>query len=169
MKAKSWVPIMASLRANLKEIKRPTILYIATRRMNWPPRSNWNLLFIQQTSVSLPNSCDIIDSNINDGSAHNWAWPALKIFTWDKAVDVIEKFTVLICQRDRQWDQRLVSTWLHWTSLWDLVKYFTAGLISPAAYSAAWKLIQMSAFRLNVFLGYTWTKCKVPLHIHRNF
>lgn len=49
----SWVPIMASLQANLKEIKRPTTSYIATRQMNWPPLTNWNPLFVQQTSVSL--------------------------------------------------------------------------------------------------------------------
>lgn len=71
----SWVPIMASLQTNLKEIKRPTTLYIATRQMNWPPHSNWNPLFVQQTSVRLPNSCDIIDSNINNSAVHNWAWP----------------------------------------------------------------------------------------------
>lgn len=71
----SWVPIMASLQANLKEIKRPSTPYIATRQMNWPPLSNWNPLFVQQTSVSLPNSCDIIDSSINDSAEHNWGWP----------------------------------------------------------------------------------------------
>lgn len=95
----SWVPIMASLQANLKEIKRPTTLYIATRQMNWPPLSNWNPLFVQQTSVSLPNSCDIIDSNINDSAAHNWAWPTeWKYSHGTKAVDVTAKFTILICQ-----------------------------------------------------------------------
>lgn len=110
---------------------------------------------MQQTSVSLPNSCDIIDSNINDSAVHNWAWPTeWKYSHGTKAVDVTGKFTILICQRGRQWTQHSMSTSPHWLSLRDLAKYYiTAGLISSAIGSTVLKSRQMRTFGFFSLIG----------------
>lgn len=131
----SWVPIMASLRANLKEIKRPTTPYIATRQMNCPPPplSNWNPLFVQHTSVSAASGCDIIDSAVDDVAVHNCAWPAgVKTVTWDKKKSCWchEKSSLSSFVGDGRWTHDLAGYPLR-----DLAKCdITAGLIRSAAY-----------------------------------
>lgn len=157
----SWVPIMASLQANLKEIKRPTTPYIAIRQMNWPPLSNWNPLFVQQTSVSLPNGCDIIDSNINDSAVHNWAWPTdWKYSHGTKAVDVTAKFIILICQWGRQWTQHLMLTSRCCLSPRESAKYdITAGLISSTTGSTVQVKIDESGWVLaQQWLSIVWIR-----------
>ena len=89
--------------------------------MNWSQLSNWNLLFVQQTSVSRANGCDIIDSSINASTVHNWDWPSVKkIHRGQRQPESRGEIPpLLVCQNDRKWTRALAVhiTWpLH---LWE--------------------------------------------------